>query len=505
MTDKKLYFGPDEKIVVFFSISELGWHLQMLQGRMRQLKQTKYPDHKFICFCDLDRHVFHQDFVFTTIALPNFFYEAGLERDCFEAPPPESPPGALTDPVMYAKLIEYFRGFYDHTSENTVEIWPPRGCSQWAKNQIQLFCKYTTAPIPNERPVITIFPRGRARAANRNVPPSVWHGIVDSLKQTFTVVLAGTPEGACLGNYPKDQSVINLISDTPDTERIIQWLNTSVCSISSQSGGTHISLLSGCPSYIIGHERQRHCVDENRLNTPTTFRTVPGNSYMSISAEQVLDDVQTFLYNLQEAGMFEKLDRPALRNLQGQKDLVGVELGVFKAANAANILQFLDIKKLYLVDPFLSYAGKELDVKTSEEIEKTANLNLRQYPADKVEWIKKKSVDAVDDIPDDLDFCYLDSDHTYENVMVELELYYKKVKDGGVIGGHDYDKSSADNGVKRAVDSFFKEKGLEVHSKMCRDSGGHTIDWWVIKPTTYDKVLERDADILREMIDKSIG
>ena len=37
-----------------------------------------------------------------------------------------------------------------------------------------------------------------------------------------------------------------------------------------------------------------------------------------------------------------------------------------------------------------------------------------------------------------LDFIYLDGAHDYENVKLELPLYFKKVRPGGVLAGHDY-------------------------------------------------------------------
>ena len=47
------------------------------------------------------------------------------------------------------------------------------------------------------------------------------------------------------------------------------------------------------------------------------------------------------------------------------------------------------------------------------------------------------SEDAVDDIPEKLDFVYIDGNHAYEYVKKDIGLYYPKLKKGGVIGGHD--------------------------------------------------------------------
>ena len=51
------------------------------------------------------------------------------------------------------------------------------------------------------------------------------------------------------------------------------------------------------------------------------------------------------------------------------------------------------------------------------------------------------------------DFVYIDADHTYESVKKDLELYLPKVKNGGIIGGHDYTDNWGE--VSQAVDEVF--------------------------------------------------
>ena len=51
------------------------------------------------------------------------------------------------------------------------------------------------------------------------------------------------------------------------------------------------------------------------------------------------------------------------------------------------------------------------------------------------------------------EFVYIDADHTYESVKKDLELYLPKVKNGGIIGGHDYTDNWVE--VRQAVDEVF--------------------------------------------------
>jgi len=76
--------------------------------------------------------------------------------------------------------------------------------------------------------------------------------------------------------------------------------------------------------------------------------------------------------------------------------------------------------------------------------------------------IKAFSVDAAKQYTDNsLDFVFIDAGHEYEDVKADLEAWYPKVKQGGIIAGHDYfDPADPEHGykfpgVKRAVDEFF--------------------------------------------------
>jgi len=144
-----------------------------------------------------------------------------------------------------------------------------------------------------------------------------------------------------------------------------------------------------------------------------------------------------------------------------EKDLTGVEIGVSAGHNAKNILKRVPIKDLYLIDPYLGDHKKEFS---------KAKHRLHSFE-DKTVFIKKKSEDAVDDIPDNLDFAYIDGNHEYEYVLRDIELYYPKIKNGGVIGGHDF--VGGKPSVFHTVIEFVDKHNLELHTAQS--------DWWVIK------------------------
>ena len=283
----------DEPVVSSFFCGEVGWFIQRWQGYLRYLKKEKYTEHKFIILMPVGFHCLVNDFVAYTIDLPKEFYALGLETDSYEAPLPDAQAGGYTPPEVYVDVIKFLRRFYN--PEKAIEIWPPRGSSMYIESQPQIFAGYkSTEKISSDKPILTVFPRGRARAPQRNVPEYVWRELVDKLKDRFTIVLGGTPSGSSLADY-EDKNVINLISYNGDDkmEKIMTYLNSSELSISSQSGPTHISLACGTPSYIIGHEKNRHVGHENRWKTSTSFRTI--QDYRAIDANTIINDVFQFL------------------------------------------------------------------------------------------------------------------------------------------------------------------------------------------------------------------
>jgi cephalosporin hydroxylase len=64
------------------------------------------------------------------------------------------------------------------------------------------------------------------------------------------------------------------------------------------------------------------------------------------------------------------------------------------------------------------------------------------------------SYNVVEKFPNEYaDFIYIDGAHDYESVVQDLECYLPKVKKGGLIGGHDYNKwYEPYEDVMRAVD-----------------------------------------------------
>jgi cobalamin biosynthesis Co2+ chelatase CbiK len=62
-----------------------------------------------------------------------------------------------------------------------------------------------------------------------------------------------------------------------------------------------------------------------------------------------------------------------------------------------------------------------------------------------------------------LDFVFIDAGHEYESVCEDLNAWFPKLKNTGVIAGHDYTEHHP--GVVRAVNEFFQNKRYNIISR----------------------------------------
>ena len=83
--------------------------------------------------------------------------------------------------------------------------------------------------------------------------------------------------------------------------------------------------------------------------------------------------------------------------------------------------------------------------------------NIRYF--NNVKLVQDFSYNIIDSYPDNyFDFIYIDASHEYEDVKRDIQISLPKVKPGGLIGGHDYQKPWT--GVIDAVDEIFEKPDL---------------------------------------------
>jgi hypothetical protein len=101
----------------------------------------------------------------------------------------------------------------------------------------------------------------------------------------------------------------------------------------------------------------------------------------------------------------------------------------------------------------------------------SAQKRLKGYPA---KFLRMTSEEGSKTLPNDLDFVYLDGDHSAEAVLNDIRLWYPKVKVGGLLGGHD----AIEPEVKQAVSKWVFE---ENDRKYAGSVTAKWNDWWIIK------------------------
>ena len=163
--------------------------------------------------------------------------------------------------------------------------------------------------------------------------------------------------------------------------------------------------------------------------------------------------------------------RPVIKHTKDHfnHSLIGAEIGVFEGQHAISILNNLRIKRLYLIDPFINYTDYP-ETFNFDIIKKNAYKNLEPYK-DRIIWVNNKF--DYNQIPEQLDFIYIDGNHSYTYIKHNIEVGNSLVKPGGIIGGHDYYHIGNFAGVGKAVDEYCNK------NKCLLNVSG--LDWWYIK------------------------
>lgn len=90
--------------------------------------------------------------------------------------------------------------------------------------------------------------------------------------------------------------------------------------------------------------------------------------------------------------------------------------------------------------------------------------NLKKYFEGKnVQILKGRSDVVLKNLPDNFfDLIYIDADHSYESVYNDLKMSYIKLKNNGILCGHDYNMSLYPQ-VVSAVNDFCKHYDLHIN------------------------------------------
>lgn len=116
-----------------------------------------------------------------------------------------------------------------------------------------------------------------------------------------------------------------------------------------------------------------------------------------------------------------------------------VELGSF--TGVSTLFFSLFVKKVYSVDYYDYVVPPTGRIPSHDQLFAGAEQRFieRTKNAPNIIKIRKSSLEASKDFDDrSLDAVYIDAEHDYESVRLDIELWNKKVKHGGILCGHDW-------------------------------------------------------------------
>lgn len=124
---------------------------------------------------------------------------------------------------------------------------------------------------------------------------------------------------------------------------------------------------------------------------------------------------------------------------------IGVELGLFYAQTSCMLAQKCsNISKIYGVDPYVSVLNEIENIPMGQkEADYARSLAIHNIKfsgvSDKIEIIEDTSLNAAKKFEDfSLDFVFWDCPTTYDSFLLDLNAWYIKIKNGGIMSGHDW-------------------------------------------------------------------
>ena len=155
---------------------------------------------------------------------------------------------------------------------------------------------------------------------------------------------------------------------------------------------------------------------------------------------------------------------------------VGAEIGVWEGWYTFQILERTNMH-IFAIDPWVSTKGYADPTNRGDDFNPAATgvdgflwhetrymqtmaTLIGEVPRDRWTIFRSFSYDSVHFIEDkQLDFVYVDGDHSYDAVVKDMRDWWPKVNIGGILAGHDYNDNNP--GTIQAVNEFAIQNNLE--------------------------------------------
>ena len=167
----------------------------------------------------------------------------------------------------------------------------------------------------------------------------------------------------------------------------------------------------------------------------------------------------------------KELERKNILNLINNNSICA-EIGVNEGEFSEKILKQLP-KELHLVDSWLrggmhKISNNKTSVLSQENMDQIHKSVKKKFTNKKNVYVHKLSSLEASKLfnKNYFDFVYIDASHSYEDVKLDLETWFPKIKKDGLLTGDDYYEPSKFSftygyGVIKAVDEFVKKNALD--------------------------------------------
>lgn len=185
-----------------------------------------------------------------------------------------------------------------------------------------------------------------------------------------------------------------------------------------------------------------------------------------------------------------RADLPSMLNAM---DLTGdgVEVGVQAGRFTEHLLRHSQLSRLFSVDPWMHWDSGYPDRANVPQAQQDSRyletiLRCAHFRTRSVVMRMTSAQASAHFAPASLDFVYIDANHSFEATAEDLDLWWPKLRRGGLMAGDDYldgRVGEAEFGVKRAVDEFSARCGAQI--LVTTASSGREArwpNWYTVKP-----------------------
>ena len=270
--------------IAFMDVGELGWSMY-ITAHVRWHKEK--TDDEIAVMTYPDRRCLYEGLVDVVMNLPNTFYSSfDVRRQ-----------NCLGIQKVAPNIIKDFLSAYLTNGYQVPEYFVMR-CKYPFGSRL-IFKPYEYSRRIEGPPEVLVFPRHRTGGwySFRNLPEKFYVRLIERLCGEFPKLLVRTigTSNAAYNITVNKPNYINWVGKSGSLQDMIDRCQSAVAAVGSQSGPPKIALFQGVPTFMIGHQKQRHMQGENWMGTSTGFHSVSNNDYEGIDIATCVEEVTAFV------------------------------------------------------------------------------------------------------------------------------------------------------------------------------------------------------------------